>query len=305
MTAKAPPRWTTAEFTAASEAAVKVFRDERLIEPLEQYLDALDDVSGRMEDLLELTLDLSTIRDNALAVMSDERLLEAVRYLAGPPISMDDLKVLAEATLSPTSLKKDPREADRAVDIVLMGLDRGRFPWVGEGREPTEAERQAAVLASAAMTASRRVMTGRANESKKVQEAAVADALEAVGLTRVPARTIKTLTNAPDPGEFCAAECTVGSRKADLTIRLFDDRLMPLECKVSNSSTNSIKRLNNDAAVKAATWIDEFGSLTAVPAAVLSGVFKVRNLEQAQDRGLTIFWAHDLDRLVDFVLSTK
>ncbi len=305
MTAPAPPRWTGTEFTAAAEAAIQVFREERLIEPLEEYLDKFDDVRGRMEDLLETTVDLSKIREMAFDVMVDPRLLEAVRYLSGPPISTDDLKVLSEATLSPTSLKKDPAEAARAVDIVLMGLDRNRFPWVGENREPTEAERQAATLASGAMIAARRVMTGRANESKKAQEAAVADALEAAGLKRVPARTIKTLTNAPDPGEFCAAECLVGSRKADLTIRLFDDRLMPLECKVSNSSTNSIKRLNNDAAVKAATWIDEFGSLTAVPAAVLSGVFKVRNLEQAQDRGLTIFWAHDLDRLVQFVLSTK
>ncbi len=97
----------------------------------------------------------------------------------------------------------------------------------------------------------------------------------------------------------------VGSRKADLTIRLFDGRLMPLECKVSNSSTNSIKRLNNDAAVKAKTWIAEFGSRQIVPAAVLSGVFKVRNLEQAQEDGLSTFWAHDLDRLVEFILSTR
>jgi hypothetical protein len=42
-----------------------------------------------------------------------------------------------------------------------------------------------------------------------------------------------------------------------------------------------------------------------VPAAVLSGVFKVRNLEQAQERGLSIFWAHDLDRLVRFINATR
>lgn len=304
MTA-APPRWTTAEFTTASEAAIKVFRDERLIEPLEAYLDQLEEARGRMEDLLETTVDLTELLNMAPSVMVDPGLLECVRYLVGPPISMDDLKTLADATLSPTSIKKKPAEATTAVEIVLLGLDRQRFPWSGEARDPTEAERSAATLASAAMIASRKVMTSRANESKTAQEAAVAEALEAAGLKRAPARTIKTLTTAPAPGEFCAAECLVGSRKADLTIRLFDDRLMPLECKVSNSSTNSIKRLNNDAAVKAATWIDEFGSLTAVPAAVLSGVFKVRNLEQAQDRGLTVFWAQDLDRLVDFVLSTK
>ena len=50
---------------------------------------------------------------------------------------------------------------------------------------------------------------------------------------------------------------------------------MPLECKVSNSSTNSVKRLNNDAAVKAETWRQDFGTVPIVPAAVLSGVYKL------------------------------
>ena len=43
----------------------------------------------------------------------------------------------------------------------------------------------------------------------------------------------------------------LGTRKADVLVGLHDRRLMPIEAKVSNSFTNSIKRLNNDAAVKA------------------------------------------------------
>jgi len=48
--------------------------------------------------------------------------------------------------------------------------------------------------------------------------------------------------------------------------------------------------------VKARTWIQEFGTVTCVPAAVLSGVFKTRNLISAQDDGLTLFWAPGLAR---------
>ena len=88
-------------------------------------------------------------------------------------------------------------------------------------------------------------------------------------------------------------------------IGLFDGRVMPVECKVSNSSTNSIKRLNNDAQVKAVSWIREFGDRSTVPAAVLAGVYLVRHLLQAQDAGLTIFWTHDIEALVAFVLGTK
>ena len=39
--------------------------------------------------------------------------------------------------------------------------------------------------------------------------------------------------------------------------------------------------------------------------AVLAGVFNVLNLEQAQDRGLALFWSHDLDRLGEFIGSTS
>lgn len=87
-------------------------------------------------------------------------------------------------------------------------------------------------------------------------------------------------------------------------IRLHDTRLMPIECKVSNSGTNSIKRLNNDAAVKAEYWLKAFGAEQIVPAALLSGVFKLRNLEQSQRRGLALFWSHDLDKLGAFIEST-
>ena len=80
---------------------------------------------------------------------------------------------------------------------------------------------------------------------------------------------------------------------------------MPIECKVSNSSTNSVKRLNNDAAVKAASWKLDFGLRQVVPTAVLSGVYKLHNLLDAQDRGLTVFWAHDLKPLTDWIASTK
>lgn len=38
---------------------------------------------------------------------------------------------------------------------------------------------------------------------------------------------------------------------------------------------------------------------------MLSGVFKVMNLEQAQQRGLALYWAHDLDKLGSFIESTK
>ncbi|WP_418888083.1 XamI family restriction endonuclease [Microbacterium resistens] len=81
--------------------------------------------------------------------------------------------------------------------------------------------------------------------------------------------------------------------------------MLAVECKVSNSEVNSVKRVNNDAAAKAEVWINQFGQVNVVPAAVLSGVFKVSNLESAQARGLTLFWAHRLDALIAFIEQTR
>jgi hypothetical protein len=273
-------------------------------EPLEAYLEAFDTYRATVEDLLEMTVDLSRIDDAAVDVLTDPALLYAVRYLAGPPISEDDLKVLAEASLAPTTLRQNPEMAQRVVEIVLLGLDRNRFPWVAENREPDPLEREAAAMASAALIASRRVMTDRANESKTAQEEAVAERLVAAGLTRVPTREITTLMDAPAPGEFCGESMFAG-QKADIVVRLWDGRAMPIECKVSNSSTNSVKRLNRDAAAKAYSWLSDFGRVQTVPAAVLAGVYKRHNLEDAQNRGLTIFWAHDLEPMIAFIEATR
>jgi hypothetical protein len=93
--------------------------------------------------------------------------------------------------------------------------------------------------------------------------------------------------------------------KADIPVRLFDGRLMPIECKVSNSEVNSVKRINNDAAAKAVGWRRRLGEDQVVPVAMLSGVFKVANLLQAQGAGLTLFWAHRLDQLQAFIEATR
>lgn len=80
---------------------------------------------------------------------------------------------------------------------------------------------------------------------------------------------------------------------------------MPIECKVSNSSLNSIKRLNNDASAKAESWIRDLGEIQIVPVAVLSGVYGLHSLDDAQRRGLSLFWAHRLTDLTDWIDSTN
>ena len=298
------PRWTAEEFEREAAQAIRHFRQTRMHEPLEAYLDYVEEYRRQVETLIDATVDLTRLSNLAVELLTNPQRLTAIRYLASPAISEDDLKVLADAALTPKRLNADPDMARRVIETVLMGLDRERFPWVAESREPTEGERATAVVSTAALIATQKVQTGRRNEAKKTQEGAVADALRAAGFTEAPTRAVTNMSHLPAHGEFCA-EALFGSRKADLIVRLWDGRVMPTECKVSNSSTNSVKRLNNDAAVKARTWIQEFGTVTCVPAAVLSGVFKTRNLISAQADDLTLFWAHGLDRMTSFITSTR
>jgi hypothetical protein len=300
-----PPRWTEEDVGENVALATDIFRKERLEEPLEKYLEVFDEYQGNIEDLFQTTIDLADLDDATIQFLSDPKLFAAFRYLAGPPISDDDLKTVAEVrSLNASQIRNDPDAAKRIVGVVRMGIDPRRFPWVREQREPTEPEKKAAILASAALMATQRVGTERRNMGKKSQEGMVENALTAAALVKVAKRKVATITDAPEPGHFCG-ESYLGSRKADFLVRLWDKRIMPIECKVSNSATNSVKRLNNDAAAKAEAWLKDFGVRQVVPAAVLGGVYKLHNLEEAQHRGLALFWAHNLKALTDWIETTR
>lgn len=296
--------WSDERLEADRQTAISIFRDERLKESLEDYLDAFEEAQGSTENLLETTVDLTQF-DEALAILTDSGLLDSFRYLAGPPISVDDLKVLADSnSLARGTLEREPGRVRRIVQTIMVGLDRRRFAWVSENRDPTDEERSAAVLATATVMAAQKVRTKRNTEDSQQQEEAVKQSLRASGFKEVKTRDVVTLSLAPEPGEFCG-EALVGSRKADLIIRLWDGRLMAAECKVSNSATNSIKRLNNDAAVKARIWLEELGTRQVVPSAIISGVFNIKHLRSAQASGLSIFWAHSLSEMLEWIEETR
>ncbi|MEO5958272.1 MAG: XamI family restriction endonuclease, partial [Opitutaceae bacterium] len=200
-------------------------------------------------------------------------------------------------------LSADPTKLRKVFAVIEQTIDPYRFPWVLERRAPTASEKSAALLASSVLLAAQRMSTARRGDGKSTQEASVKEYLRSLKYREVPRGSISTIVEGPKKGEF-SGESMLGSRKADVILRLNDTRIMPIECKVSNSALNSVKRINNDAAAKAVDWLKTFGTNQVVPTAVIAGVFKVSNLIQAQDAGLTLFWAHDLAKLGRFIGST-
>lgn len=298
---------TPEELEADRQESMAHFRRQRMQEPLEEYLGHFEQAKDILDELIESTVDLSQLQERALEIIVNKNLIDGFRYLAGPPISIDDLKTLADTnSLSRKTLQENPDLLQRLVDAIRDGLDHRRFPWVADQRDPSPGERETAIVATAALIATRRTETGRRTEGKQEQEERVRRVLLDFGFAEVaiPTGVIRTMSEAPNPGEFCR-EVILGERKADVVIGLWDQRIMPIECKVSNSSTNSVKRLNNDAAVKAVSWLQDFGARQVVPAATLSGVYKLRNLLQAQERGLTLYWAHRLNDLTEWIQQTR
>lgn len=68
---------------------------------------------------------------------------------------------------------------------------------------------------------------------------------------------------------------------------------------------NSVKRLIREAGGKSQRWRAALGE-AVIPAVVLSGVYKLLNLVEAQERyDLAIFWEHDRETLRDFLVSAR
>lgn len=300
----ARPKWSRSELAAAREDAEQAFRSKRQAESQDTYLYFFDSYKGVVTEVLEQTLDLSGLDQASSALLREHRKQEVLRYLCGPPLSADDLKLLVKAkSLESTRPEVDEDRIDRLVTVLKRWHDRRRFPWVEEGRAATSTEREVAITATTALLAMRRTETLRRTHGSEAQERAVSDALLDAGFEQVGTRRVTTLAEAPLPRQFCR-ESLLGSRKADFVVGLLDRRTMAIECKVSSTAVNSIKRLNNDAAAKASVWRSEFGTSQVVPAAVLEGVYALINLEDAQDRGLAIFWAHDLAAMIEWILRT-
>jgi hypothetical protein len=81
---------------------------------------------------------------------------------------------------------------------------------------------------------------------------------------------------------------------------------MAIECKVSNSTVNSFKRLVHDTGGKAAHWYNQLGRAQVIPSAVLSGVYSTANLvDEQENKGVYLFWQHRLSDLANFVKKVR
>jgi hypothetical protein len=302
-----PRKWDDDELKAQAQSSIDAFVDRRLREPRDRYREHL---RLRQKGVLRLFKTLIGIDPSApdpevvRAILFDPVLLDALRYVAGPPVSEDDLGVLV--TRSTSRLTKKLLRSDDKLTVAVLRLicqmsDAVRFPWVDDRRAPSLHELKHAVRATAALHATQTLQTERRGYGRKV-EAVLKDLLITRGYSKVAIPNGGKVTS---PSQWPGAntfygECTVYGRKADILVGTHDGRIIAIEAKDSSSALNSIKRVLNDTAAKAKHWSGKAGE-EIVPVALLSGVFKVESLKSAQESGLYLVWTHDLDGFVEWL----
>ncbi len=286
---------TITEIEAEAEIARALYAQRRPAEGREAYRIAHAAAVAQVRELIAASDDL---RSFGPALAARPNLLDIARYLDAPPISADDLETVSGQ--SKTDLSATAMAA--RTPVLVAGFDPDRFPWLFSptARPATVAEREAAIQVTAALVAGQRAATVLRNQWAARQEASVAAALSAAGYIAMPRRPILSLPDLP-AGQYCP-ESPVFGQKCDVPVGLRNGRYLLIECKVSGSAVNSFKRLNHETVNKRDEWNRGFGG-QAYTAAVLGGVFRAANVLAAQERGVVIFWEHDLGPLAEFLAA--
>lgn len=297
MPSPPPPVWTDGELRTARDRAEGLFTRQRREEGPLAFERIYTDLRPRVEQVFEASDDLRNLTGTVFT--DDPDAWQAARYICGPPISQEDLWTLvggAKFRRVPPALAEETAEALRLV------IDPVRFHWVAAGRAPSEHEREAGILATTVLWAAQQLGTQRRGDASKRQETLTAQTLADAGMTFDPARGPIRFIDDLAAGTF-TRERRVAGAKCDVPSRLHDKRFFAIECKVSNGPKNGWKRVNREVGGKAEGWRGEFGSNT-LTGVVLAGVFDMACLRTVQDRGVSIFWEHDLTPLGDFVGGT-
>lgn len=285
-------RATEAAHAAAERDRLRSMRDAQafLIELAEsdeeRYREKFADAVTLLEDLFARTDDLTDLTE----IRATQKVIELARFLTvNAPISNDDLKLIT------FDLVKQPRQ-DKQMAFIAQQIDDLRFPWVRLGGRPTDAERRAAIEETARIWArqkastNRRMMLGRLNES-------------------VTAATIEHAGYAPGAwplkvGEF-RNEMSIDGTKADLLVRLWDRRLLLIECKSSLSELNSYKRVGHEVEGKPVKWDKALPNEEIVVMTVLAGAMSKQTIEKIVDKGIRLAWQHDLEPLADLLNESR
>lgn len=188
-----PTIWSDAALAEDAQKALEEFVDRRLAEPGGKYLAHVKMRRSAVVRLFKLLADIDPITPDpkiVRAILLDEALFDALRYVAGPPVSEDDLGVLVTKDVkgfNKASLKNDDALSIAVMKLICKLSDPFRFPWIAAKRDATRSELRTAIAATATMHASQALQTERRGHGKVVEKR-LELRLEELGLSKYPDR---------------------------------------------------------------------------------------------------------------------
>lgn len=305
-----PQNWTDDEIVNDAARSKAKFVERRRAEVNEPslYLGEYEEAMRATKKLIRKLPDLVTVpvdKEELGKVIASEEEFAALRYLAGPPVSEDDLVTLIGSPVNGRAVKRDQVLADKVASFFLLALDSKRFPWIAEGRAAKPIELRLAAASTTVAIASQRTQTRRRSLERAAIEGAVAKSLRKCGYVNKgrPKPDDVSYLSGLQPGEFLT-NCNIGDHNGDFIIRLRDGRTLAVECKASNSELNSRKRVAKESERDADHWTKTLGG-QVITAVALRGVFSPDLIKRTQETGMLIFWEHKLKDFEQFVESSS
>lgn len=292
-----PTVWTREQLVVARTTSIEHFIAERRAADPAAWADQFAEVKVLVETVFEQTDNLLSISAGTLLEQPDVW-WHVLRYCCGPPVSEEDLWTYVGG---PKFKKVTSSWAEGTAQVFRDFVDDVRFPWVRESRGPSDFELARAIDATIMPLAQQRFATKGRGRASERQEAFVASTLAEANFKNEQSTSEITVLDQLKRGHF-SRERKLAGDKCDVPLRLADGRILAIECKASNGPKNGWKRLVREVGGKAETWRTNFGT-QVVTAAVVSGVYDLSCLERGQDRGVFLFWEHDLQPLLSFAAS--
>lgn len=222
-----------------------------------------------------------------------------MRHFLAPPVSQDQFKLICPAwskSSEKTGTALAEAEARATEAVFLERRSQHLTAWVDRQRPPRIIELSNAIGAVAPLMANQGISTARRGRLSVAQENSVLELLMAKQWARLQSSLVSAGGQLPARSFMYKTRFASGlneSKEVDVACGLGGTVILALECKVTNDTTNSVKRID-DVLNKANAWKNHWGTFVR-PAAMLQGVIKSSDVQRLLASGVEVFWSHRLD----------
>jgi len=295
--------------------AIQAYHTQATAQAKQNYVDGLAPEPLRKEwrqvvravrkDILRTLLATNYLRDIYGALKVSGRHLSVLRALFAPPISQDQMRLIAplypkSAEKTGAALKHDA--ADQFASTFLMRRDRHLTAWLEGNGNPNRRQIKRVLDTLTPMISGQIFNTVRRNRLSAEQEVAVQTMLLAKGWTMENAGKLSIPGDLPPAHFMRNARCMASPtavKDVDIACGVKSTLLLAMECKVSNDETNSVKRVS-EVLDKAKSWQKQWGGFIQT-AALLQGVIAYKEVKRLLETDVEVFWSHDLQLLADWL----